>query len=242
MNAARPGIAWQRLALEGAVIIVSILLAFGIDAWWEEHKDRMKEQEILVGLQEEFHLTRELLANAMETLSERVLTLEALLIAIDVGSPAKELSISDDFMQAMLAPSTTDLGSGALDALLNSGRVELLENKSLRAKLAAWNGVLGEVNDDEQNNSQFIYEQLIPYFIRNSVPVSGPMSLWYESWAAPKRSIADNPEAFARLLQDSEFRVMTELFHGYMTHGIGEFEAALDAIDEILAEIQKSLN
>ena len=33
-------IPWARILLEGVVIVGSILLAFGIDAWWEDHSER----------------------------------------------------------------------------------------------------------------------------------------------------------------------------------------------------------
>ncbi len=39
------------LLLEGVAIVVSILMAFWIDAWWEGQKDRHEEQELLVGLE-----------------------------------------------------------------------------------------------------------------------------------------------------------------------------------------------
>jgi len=35
----RPPIAWPRLLVEGLVIVVSILLAFAIDAWWEDRQE-----------------------------------------------------------------------------------------------------------------------------------------------------------------------------------------------------------
>jgi hypothetical protein len=38
----RPPIAWSRMFVEGIVIVVSILLAFAIDAWWD---DRQKAEE-----------------------------------------------------------------------------------------------------------------------------------------------------------------------------------------------------
>lgn len=31
---------WKRIAVEAAAIVISILLAFAIDAWWVEKKDR----------------------------------------------------------------------------------------------------------------------------------------------------------------------------------------------------------
>ena len=39
---------------DGAVIVVSILLAFGIDALWEQRQLRIEEQEALVSLQVDF--------------------------------------------------------------------------------------------------------------------------------------------------------------------------------------------
>jgi hypothetical protein len=38
----RPPIAWPRMFVEGVVIVVSIFLAFAIDAWWD---DRQQAEE-----------------------------------------------------------------------------------------------------------------------------------------------------------------------------------------------------
>ena len=47
-------IAWRQISVETFAIVVSILLAFSIDAWWDGRKDRQQEQEILLGLEIEF--------------------------------------------------------------------------------------------------------------------------------------------------------------------------------------------
>jgi ketosteroid isomerase-like protein len=41
MNESRQPVNWNRLAIEGAVIVFSILLAFAIDAWWGERQERV---------------------------------------------------------------------------------------------------------------------------------------------------------------------------------------------------------
>ena len=41
-------IPWKRLTVEAAAIVVSILLAFGIDAWWDARNDVVEEREILI--------------------------------------------------------------------------------------------------------------------------------------------------------------------------------------------------
>ena len=43
-------IPWPRILAEGAAIVVSILLAFSIQAWWEERQDHVEEAAILASL------------------------------------------------------------------------------------------------------------------------------------------------------------------------------------------------
>ena len=35
---------WPRLLVEGVAIVASILLAFGIDAWWQDRQTHYEEQ------------------------------------------------------------------------------------------------------------------------------------------------------------------------------------------------------
>ena len=42
------GIVWKKLIAEGAAIVVSILLAFWIEAWWAEQQTVSQERAILV--------------------------------------------------------------------------------------------------------------------------------------------------------------------------------------------------
>ena len=52
-----------RMLVEALLIVVSILLAFGIDAWWEERRERIEEQEILLGLKQEFEQNQRAIEN-----------------------------------------------------------------------------------------------------------------------------------------------------------------------------------
>jgi hypothetical protein len=47
-------IQWKRLIAEGMAIVVSILLAFSIDAWWNDLQERKDEAVILTTLLVEF--------------------------------------------------------------------------------------------------------------------------------------------------------------------------------------------
>ena len=47
-------IPWRRILIDGAVIVVSILLAFSIDAWWNNRIEQQREREQLVSMRAEF--------------------------------------------------------------------------------------------------------------------------------------------------------------------------------------------
>lgn len=54
MKSAIEKISWRRILVEASVIVGSILLAFGIDAWWDARMELAEEQRYLEGLDAEF--------------------------------------------------------------------------------------------------------------------------------------------------------------------------------------------
>lgn len=63
---------WRDLGLEGVVIVVSILLAFALDAWWDSRGQRREEIQVLENLRADFQvagsqLDRYLILNEIET-------------------------------------------------------------------------------------------------------------------------------------------------------------------------------
>ena len=59
---------WRRIAVEGAVIVVSILLAFAIDAWWEDRGAHAAELEQLVRVSQELEANSGRLRRKLETI------------------------------------------------------------------------------------------------------------------------------------------------------------------------------
>ena len=72
---------WKRLAAEAIAIVASILLAFAIDAAWDERNERMEEKEVLRSLQLEFEANRDEAANVVLT-HERALRYGAELMSL----------------------------------------------------------------------------------------------------------------------------------------------------------------
>jgi len=83
-------IPWTRILVEGAVIVGSILLAFGIDAWWEGRSEAQAEQDILVSLEADFTRNRD----------EHIIRIDPatgeMLGRVSLGCVGHELAVSPD--------------------------------------------------------------------------------------------------------------------------------------------------
>jgi len=79
-------IPWKRTTVEAAAIVASILLAFAIDAWWEDRGLRIEEQQVLQGLREEFLSVRNVLSRHLTIHLNDLQTLEDFLIAAESGN------------------------------------------------------------------------------------------------------------------------------------------------------------
>lgn len=235
-------IPWKRITVEAFAIVVSILLAFAIDAWWDERGERSEEAEILLGLRKEFLLNKETLDRHLSLHEESLLLYKQLLTAAYSDDwQSHELDI-DRTLNWLLSPTTTDIGGGVLVGLVNSGRIELLSSRTLREKLAGWEGVFGEVRDDEVWNSELISDRIIPYLQRQGVPLGSVFRWEGVDWPTAARTLLEDTDALSRLITDREFLTLVELRYGYGAHTTGEFQEAIAAADEILIELDQSIS
>lgn len=236
---------WGFLFTEMVLIVASILFAFALDSWWDERKDRVEGMEILQGLQEEFLQNRSKLEYRIERHADNLQAMRELygVLAREGRKPGQadtDLDL-DVVLAALLSPPTTDLGNGVLEALISAGRLELIPDDGLRAKLAGWAGVFEEVRDDELMTRKLVFDDTVRYLVQSGIPVSGAFSTWPEIWQGSFRSLNDDADARARLLSDPAFMTLLEIRIGYKSHTTGEYQAALEAVNRILDGIDTSL-
>lgn len=235
-------IPWKKFAVEGFVIVASILLAFGIDAWWQERQERQFEQEALVGLQEEYRGHRDMLARHKSLHDEIVRAVEILMKACERGYYEPDQIPIDRALYLSRLPPTADLGDGVAASLISSGRIEILSNRVLRHEITGWKSVLDELVDDQLTAGDAIMGLMIPYLTRNGIPL---MSFTSPLGVTPNlpdgRSLAADNEAMQRLFSDPEYLSILESRYGGLVHTADELDRVIAAIDSILEEIDASL-
>ena len=231
---------WAFLLTEGVLIVVSIMFAFALDSWWDERKDRNDEQAILHALHDEFTANREVVSRYRQMNLDGIESLEAFLLSFEGGRWNSDTRTPDEALAYLLLMPTPDVGAGVLNALISSGRIELLQNNKLRIRLANWKGVYDELLDDLLPSKGFAYDTVIPFVISKGVPARGAfesLDIRFDG-DLPPRTLGDDPETLGRLLTDPQLRTMLEVRVGVLLHARDEYDVVLQEIDGILLDIE----
>ena len=157
-------IPWPRILAEGTAIIVSILLAFWIQAWWESQGDAKQEQALLAALAEDFTQADELVS---EVRSMHIMTARAGEQLITLGEkgnvPEAEQNGVDLLISAHFARAKFDPPMGTVESVLGSGRIDLLTSQELIAELTKWSSVVTQLHNLEIEARNHFYDRIYPY-------------------------------------------------------------------------------
>lgn len=153
---------WLRVLTQAMAIVASILVAFAIDAWWDERNDQRWQTEQLIALHDEFVANREELTWVVRMDNWIADSIEAMLAELRTMEPGSQVQIPELQIRALGAWRTSDIAMGALDALLASGRLGDIENADLRRALAEWPAEVEDVQEDEALARDFLPTVLVP--------------------------------------------------------------------------------
>ena len=230
---------WKgRLFAEGVVIVVSILLAFAIDAGWTEHLERLEEAKIRLGLREEFQEYRGSLASGIDQHGRMLAAMGLILESVEAGEWASREMTIDQAIGLAMQPPTSDLGNGVRDALVQAGRLEMISDPVLRRRLAEWPRFFEELLDDQVFGRRIVTEEIFPYMASMGLPLGAIMAALNDGpWPVTEVRIADSTELLQELLRDQHFRALMEIRYGFWAHTGGEYEDAIRAVDAILSDL-----
>ncbi len=154
---------WKRLALEGVVIVGSILLAFGLQAWWDARSDHRAQQEILRNLRQDFEQNLVFVDTASARHARIKDAAKALLQFTGPNSSTQnEQDSIAQLIEGVLYYNRLQPVQGGLTSLLNSGQWDLLQNNELQSVLAEWPTGIAALNNREDRAIEGITNRLLP--------------------------------------------------------------------------------
>ena len=138
----------RKIIIEGIVIVVSILLAFGIDAMWDEYKERKAEQEVLASLKIEFEASLRELELVFGYHENARQSMNALFDMSDEEIRELDQQARSQMVMDMCNPWSFYPVLGTTNALLGAGDLDILEDRKLREALTSYLTIVEDSIED----------------------------------------------------------------------------------------------
>lgn len=160
----RRPILWRRLLAEGVVIVGSILLAFGIDAWWDSRADALQSRALVVALADDFQTAASLAESTRIVHGRAMDAVERLLTYAEHGTvPVAERAEADSaFSRLFYSMLTFNPPMGTVETILSSGRLDLFEDRDLVGELTRWTSTVDDYKEWETAVTDSFYRTLVP--------------------------------------------------------------------------------
>lgn len=159
----RKRIPWLRVFVEGGVIVGSILLAFSLDAWWDNRQRENELRDQLDVVARELESAREALQRALAVHDMNAHLAAHLSSALGGVPEGSEVVVSDTLVGPLLPQVTADVTTGSLEAFIAAGGLELLEDVEVRRALLDWPTWIQDLLDDETYLRDFAAADLASY-------------------------------------------------------------------------------
>jgi len=202
----------QRWAMDIVVLVVGILSAFGLDAWWDAQKDAAREQELLTELHSELAEALVAVNNTASVHEVAAAQLSDVLAHLRTVALDGRVQVPDTLLGRLAAFNTLQVSSGVLQAATASGELGLISNRELRARLFEWPTVLAEVVEQEVLGRDFSFEELVVAMPGDDVSavIALPLGVLRES-IAESGSRSYSVSSTARLRNVTAARLRIEL-------------------------------
>ena len=220
-------IPWKRLSVEAVAIVGSILLAFAIDAWWEERLDRQMERDDLERLHGEFIRNRDRM-NEMRT-AGRAETASAAMYELLADHLGQDLPVDvpHTTLNPLRATPTFDAVTPVLDGLILSGRLENIRDREVLLAVHYWKRLLQQVEETELTARKVVLEQLVPALIRR-----GNMGPSFNG---------GDPDGITTLTVDEELLGLVAFRASYTKFVVRTLNALEQATNEVIVAAEQAL-
>ena len=228
-------IPWLRVFVEGVVIVASILLAFGIEAWWGERTDARQEEALLLALASDFETTATLFSQ-VSAAHTRVTDATARLIEYGLAGsvPEPERAAVDSLVSSLFWRSTFDPPMGTVESVVGSGRLDVLSSGELVTELTQWGSLVSSLRGLETVGLDHFNEQFYPYLSSRINVRDMDKGIPYDVPGGEQR-----PASAFRLVTDLEFQNIVYMrWNNYMNtvRYLPTVEVAIERIQVLLKE------
>ena len=225
----------SRAGAEIFIVVVGILIAFGLDSWWDSNKQLVWEHSQLELLRDEAQSNIEHIQSVIEAHKRTAVDME-IILAVATHEPSGAVSkLKNGVITSLIQWRTSELSMGALDALLASGELGEISNLELRTSLTAWKATALDAQEKENLARDFV-----EYVITPALSDEGYIAPAYA--ARPPYGNSDKLERRDVEIRSSpELRNLSAARLGHIRMAIHSQNNSLEALQEVLVMIDSEL-
>ena len=156
---------WKRLVAEVVAIVFGILLAFAIDAWWQDRADRQVEAQYLRALRDDLDASLSLLDEADASQQLQIEYLESLLRIDEIDPEPEDVRLW--LREGVFVIGTYQPQLSSLRDLESSGQSQLIRDLALRSALASVAQTVDRLRNVQDDIIESQQSLLDPYLVEN---------------------------------------------------------------------------
>ena len=215
-------IPWLRIFVEGVVIVGSILLAFGLQAWWEGLQDRQTEQSILGELHTALSSDFDLVQSRLDRYRRIESRTEVLLSYLRSGAPYADSL--DGYFGTLYGSASVRLNTAGYESLKSQG-LGLISDNGLASQIArVYEQTYPSLEGSAGTEREITRGYLRPYFLAHF------RNLIFDQSATPLDYQAILGDTEFLNLVDYRLQAVKQNHIQVFTRAVSEIGALIDAI------------
>ncbi len=228
-------IPWLRVFVEGVVIVGSILLAFGIQAWWDGVQEGEEVRQDLVSVSLELMENRERIMFHVDLMDRMASAGEAVVELMESDPATSVTNMQDTLAWLGTNPAATlDASFGALEALIASGRLNLVADPDLRLRLAGLRDKIEDAIELQPRIAELSDNYLLPLTYSaydNTAVLDVSASFWGEKRMPGRQLVSQRRVDFPNSLAIRNF-LRLRIVH--LSNTVSQLRDLLIELDELV--------
>lgn len=147
---------------EAVAIILSILIAFAIDAGWDVWQERKEEAELLIALRSEYELNLESVQQTIDGHRSHISDVQAISELRAADWDTLSVNRASQLVLSLANPWTFDPALGTTETLISSGWIGLLRDRELAAMLTTFVNFTEDAEEDAnyvRSGAEFVWQE-----------------------------------------------------------------------------------
>ena len=165
------------------LVVVGILIALSINTWNEDRKLADEEQYLLTELLSEFN------TNLNKIKEDQFLNSNNQNGAIEILDLIQNKTLKnneqklDSLFMIVFSYGSFNPSTGVLNEIINSGKLRILKNDTLRNKLSQWPGWIENQQEDIDIRREQLNYYVEPYYVKNAPMRNGDSYMDFSHWS-----------------------------------------------------------